>query len=136
MSTAYAYPPDWDDVPAPEPEPPEIPGVGRQRDHKVEWRRRRLRVYNKACELRDELRRILGGRCSNTKCRSDHDLEFHHPYGRDWEPREKNLMQRMRLYRRDFELGRLTLLCSPCNGLDGAFRGYWQRRKSPKRSRR
>lgn len=128
MAPAYAYPPDWDDVPAPELEPPETPGVGRQRDHRAEWRKRRLRVYNKACELRDSLRARLGGVCSNPRCRSTRNLEFHHPYGRDWEPREKNLLQRMRLYARDFKAGRLVLLCSHCNAIDGGYRGYWQRK--------
>ena len=133
MSVARDYPPDWDDVLAP---PPETPGVTSARDHRSEWRKRRLRVYGRACELRDALRARLGGRCSNLKCRSEHDLEFHHPFGRNWEPREQNLMQRMRLYERDFKSGKLALLCSKCNGLDGAFRGYWQRRKNPKRSPR
>ncbi len=135
-----AYPPDWDDVlPEPEPAParklpqraPRRPG----RDHVAEWRRRKLRVYNKACDLRDKLRAELGGKCSNEKCGATMNLEFHHPHGRDWEPRKQNLLQRMRLYWRDHESGRLALLCSPCNGRDGAVRGYWQRRRSKQRKR-
>ncbi len=123
------YPPEWDEVVAP-PEP-------RRRDHRAEWRRRKLKVYNKACELREWLRAKLGGRCTDEKCRATDRLEFHHPEGRDWEPSQKNLMQRMRLYLRDWKRGQLTLLCSPCNGRDGQQRGYWQRkrRKQPRRRR-
>lgn len=135
MAHAPAYPPEWDDVPGTVlPEKPEPPTA--RRDHQAEWRRRKLRVYNKACELREKLRAVLGGRCSNPKCRTTERLEFHHPEGRNWEPREKNLLQRMRLYWRDHDRGLLALLCSPCNGRDGAIRGYWQRQRRKRRKRR
>ncbi len=139
--TDAGYPPEWDDIVAPADglalavvDPPETPEV--RRDHRAEWRRRKRRVYAKACELREQLRALLGGKCSNEKCGATEHLEFHHPNGRDWEPREKNLMQRMRLYERDHERGQLALLCSPCNGRDGAIRGYWQRRRRNRHQQR
>jgi hypothetical protein len=102
------------------------------RDRRAEWQRRKLAVYWLACLLRDGLRAELGGKCP---CGATEQLEFHHPHGRDWEPRKKNLLQRMRLYWRDYLRGELSLLCSPCNSKDGGYRGYWQRTKKRKRRR-
>lgn len=109
------YPADWDTVEAPPP----------GRDHRAEWQRRKLRVYAKACELRAQLRRELGGLCA--VCGATDDLEFHHPKGRDWQPRKKSLLQRMRLYWRDHKVHPLTLLCSGCNTKIGSP-GFWQRK--------
>jgi 5-methylcytosine-specific restriction endonuclease McrA len=105
--------------------------MARLRDYKAEWQRRKLIVYRQACLLRDALRQRLGGKCQ--KCGRKEELEFHHPNGRNWEPRRCNLRQRMRRYWADYRRGNLALWCSPCNSQDGGIRGYWQRRKKRRR---
>jgi hypothetical protein len=85
-----------------------------------EWRKRRAAVYRKACEIRDWLRKEMGGECE--ECGDKDDLHFHHPKGRDWAPASKNLLQRMKLYLRDYIDGRLMLLCRSCNCSDGQAR--------------
>lgn len=55
----------------------------------------------------------LGGCCA--QCGSTENLEFDHPYGRDWIARKHDQLTRLRLYRRDFSQGNLRLLCSDCN---------------------
>lgn len=110
------YPPSWDDI------------KESTRNHSAEWKKRKLRVYNQAATLRDELRQRMGGMC--VKCESEDYLEFHHPNGRTWEPRRCNLRHRMRIYHQDFMNGNLQLLCSTCNGRDGALnKKKYQRRK-------
>jgi hypothetical protein len=97
----------------------------KSRNHSEEWQKRKLKVYNKANKLRELMRKALGEIC--TKCGTCLDLSFHHPHGRDWEPNKKNLMQRMRLYYRDFLQGKIELLCTNCNSIDGAINKNWYR---------
>lgn len=98
-------------------------GANSKRDHKVEWARRKTKVYNQACALRDLMRAALGGKCR--ECGSKDDLSFHHPGGRTWDIRKQNLMQRMRLYYKDFLQNKLDLLCVPCNSKDGSRNKKW-----------
>jgi len=62
---------------------------------------------------RNELILQLGARCEI--CGSEENLEFDHPYGRDWVARKQNRLHRLRLYARDYAAGNLRLLCGPCN---------------------
>jgi hypothetical protein len=130
MTTAAAqvdagYPSEWDDVQS---------DGGPARPPARPWSERRSSQYELACNLRDGLRAALGGVCK--KCGTAEALEFHHPDGRDWAARKKNLAQRMRLYWRDFRAGRLELLCSGCNKAAGAPQGFWQRAQAKKEKRR
>lgn len=59
--------------------------------------------------------REMGSICWNPECGALHDLEFDHPFGRDWKPREKSSQHRMNIYRREWEAGKLQILCSDCN---------------------
>lgn len=63
---------------------------------------------------RESLLSKMGDHCE--LCGKDTLLEFDHPNGRDWEPRNKNRVTRMKLYERDFKYGNLRLLCKSCNG--------------------
>lgn len=74
--------------------------------------------------LRTALIRDMGGCC--TRCGSRTRLELHHPHGRDWKTRTVSRIQRISLYRRDWESGNLILLCKPCHdaetyGADDTF---------------
>lgn len=62
---------------------------------------------------RNELIVQLGARCEI--CGTEEDLQFDHPYGRDWVARKQNQLHRLRLYARDYAKGNLRLLCGPCN---------------------
>jgi hypothetical protein len=68
----------------------------------------------------------MGGKCVG--CGENDDLHFHHPNGRNWEPNKKNLLQRMKLYQRDFKAGNLALLCCSCNCSDGQTRSCFAKR--------
>lgn len=104
---ARAYPTAWDAVAPPTP---------RSRNHSHEWKQTKAR-YRKR---REALIAKLGGRC--TACGSREDLHFDHPNGRTWNVRAVNQMIRLRRYEREAERGELQLLCSSCNGYDGAVR--------------
>lgn len=69
--------------------------------------KRRLR------EKRQALMMTIGASCA--KCGSLESLEFDHPYGREYQPREIARTKRLRLYREDYEAGNLRVLCSHCN---------------------
>ena len=69
-----------------------------------------LRTTRNAVET---LKRQMGGRCE--RCGSREKLQFHHPYGRDWDPTKVNRWVRIARYRREANNGLLTLLCKPCN---------------------
>ena len=97
------------------------------RDHSKEWAKRKETEYRKACDLRDLMRRELGGKCK--KCGFEFDLSFHHPNGRDWEPRKMNLLQRMRWYYKDFLAGLIELWCVDCNRKDGVLKTEFYRSK-------
>lgn len=62
---------------------------------------------------RAELIERLGGECR--QCGSKRKLEFDHINGRDWEPREIGSTSRILLYVREAAIGKLQLLCRPCN---------------------
>lgn len=123
--TANAYPPEWDEI-----------GEAAAPPSKRWTPQAKARAYAKMRDLRDKLEDVMGGECA--RCHSTENLEFHHPTGRDWEPRQKNRLQRMRLYWRDFRAGLLQLLCASCNRSDGAARAvyYWQRKRHKMRGRR
>jgi len=117
--SVFGYPISWDEIVPP-----------RLRDNRTEWSRRRSRVRRKAHELRDKLRKVLGGEC--VECGSVKELAFHHPRGRDWEPNRKNQLTRMRFYWRDYVAGNLSLLCIVCNGHDGAMNKHKYREAKKK----
>ena len=84
----------------------------------------------------------MGGKCVPHAERGEtvtDNLTFGHTNGRDWEPREKNRMQRLRLYRRDWLAGTCQLECFGCNtsamlaGQRRTRRGTWRRRSRSKR---
>ena len=87
----------------------------KSRDYQKEEEQKRTRAY----ALRDLMRKELGEKCK--QCDNCLSLSFHHPNGRNWEPNKKNLLQRMRLYYRDFLQDKLELLCVSCNRKDGAI---------------
>jgi 5-methylcytosine-specific restriction endonuclease McrA len=62
----------------------------------------------------------LGGCCA--LCQTTWDLEIDHIHGRDWHPRQHELSWRISIYRREAAAGLLRVLCSHCNGSDGARR--------------
>jgi hypothetical protein len=95
-------------------------GCVRVRNHSKEWEKRKEAEYRKACDLRALMREALGGKC--LKCGLEFSLSFHHPKGRDWEPRRMNLLQRMRHYYKDFLAGLIELWCVDCNQTDGSRR--------------
>lgn len=64
-------------------------------------------------ERRQMLMNLIGAKCE--KCGSLESLEFDHPYGREYQPREIARSKRLRLYREDYEAGNLRVLCSHCN---------------------
>jgi hypothetical protein len=94
------------------------------------WPRERAQAYARYIEMRDAIRRDLGGKC--VACGAAEDLAFDHPRGRTWAPEQKNRLQRMRLYRRDLLAGNLRLLCRVCNGHDGWVRSRMKEMKGMK----
>ncbi len=71
----------------------------RQRD----WaRRKRAQLI---CEL--------GGKCA--LCGSEADLQFDHPYGRDWSMRKKDSSWRISILTKEISRGLIRLLCATCN---------------------
>ena len=99
----------------------------KKRNHSEEWAKRKEKEYQKACALRNLMREALGGKCK--KCGLEFGLSFHHPNGRDWEPRKMNLLQRMRHYYKDFLAGLIELWCVDCNQKDGAQKAEFYRSK-------
>lgn len=89
------------------------------------WQREKPQVKLRAKQLRELLIKELGGAC--WECNSTQRLHLDHPRGKTWQPREKNCMQRIRLYWRDFNDRNLRLLCEHCNCSDGARRGNAKR---------
>jgi len=73
-AAALAYPEEWDEVPA--------------AAKPSRWKRGQKQAhYSLAIDMRDRLRRVMGGKCE--KCGTTESLEFHHPNGRDWVARKK-----------------------------------------------
>ena len=90
---------------------------------KAAWQKSKQQRAAQLLASRSELICVLGGCC--VLCLRIDELEFDHPKGRAWHPREHNQLQRMRLYWRDHAADNLRLLCSSCNGRDGALRAKW-----------
>jgi 5-methylcytosine-specific restriction endonuclease McrA len=61
----------------------------------------------------------MGGVCE--RCGSREDLEVNHIFGRDWQLRDYDPSGRVAVYRREFREGLINVLCSGCNGSDGAL---------------
>lgn len=76
-----------------------------------------------ALRARLALIQALGGECA--LCGSTWDLEIDHIHGRDYSLRAISQDQRVTRYRREAAAGLVRVLCSGCNGSDGA------RRRSP-----
>jgi len=102
-----------------------------KRDRKAEWQKRKHKVYLQACEIRDRLRKELGNECNEcgAKDSDENHLCFNHLEPRDWEPNKKNLLQRMKLYERDYKARKINLLCNECNGFDGGWYGLQRKLK-------
>ena len=80
---------------------------------------------------RAELIKAMGGRCLNCGNRTPADLEFHHPFGRPYNPSDWSRWRRIIQYRRDWENGLLELRCITCNrGHDGKGTRPQARRKT------
>jgi len=83
-------------------------------------------------EARAALVAEMGGKCvvehDGVPCGSTTMLEFDHTFPRDWHPRKKNRMQRLRLYRRDWLRGTCQLACHACNQANGKPKP-WRRHK-------
>lgn len=77
---------------------------------------RKKRLYH---QRRNFIIAALGGECEH--CSSTHDLEFDHKGIRKWSMK-LNQFQRMARYLKEFDRGKIRLLCSKCNGLDGYLR--------------
>lgn len=71
---------------------------------------------------RAELIVVMGGECA--LCHDTEELEFDHPRGRDWKPKDHNRWVRLKRYAADWMAGRLRLLCRSCNGSLGARNIY------------
>lgn len=74
----------------------------------------RRRLYRR---LRRQLVLDMGGFCAY--CTTRLALEFHHTKPRTWIARKKSRLQRIRLYRLDWERGKLDLACCECNKILG-----------------
>lgn len=66
---------------------------------------------------RAALVKVLGGACS--ACGSRSKLEFHHPAGRDWEPRKTSRWARIKRYEQEAASGLLAIKCRHCNAVEG-----------------
>lgn len=71
-----------------------------------------------ADKKRAELIRLMGGRCEFHGQGCKGELEFHHPFGRDYEPSDFSRWQRIIKYRREWGLGLLILRCERHNRKD------------------
>ena len=71
----------------------------------------RMRRYRR--RMRSELIQRMGGVCAN--CGTTENLEFDHPFGREWSPRDISSHMRLKRYEADLAAGNLRLLCAQCN---------------------
>lgn len=85
----------------------------RKRSKNLHTLRRRAYYAKKKAELVQ----LLGGCCK--KCGSIVDLTFDHINGRDWDIRAVHSTKRIAIYRREYEEGKLQLLCLSCNSAKG-----------------
>ena len=70
-------------------------------------------LANWAAEKREELVKLLGGKCEI--CGTRKNLEIDHKFGRDWDLRAKSRWQRQIIYRKEYEQNLLRLLCKTHN---------------------
>lgn len=78
-----------------------------------------------ATGLREKLIADMGSECAfQASMECNGKLEFDHPEGREWDPSSMNRWRRMAQYRRDFEAGKLRLLCEHHNRSDGGSRRW------------
>lgn len=80
--------------------------------------RRELYARNRA-----ELIKQLGGRCEKHGKDCDGELEFHHPFGRDWNPEDTSRLRRLARYKSEATLGLVTLRCRFHNASDA--KNHW-----------
>lgn len=98
----------------------------------MSWQENRERVLRWAKSARAVLVAEMGGACEI--CAATEALEFDHagPGARGWDPARCSRWTRVTRYRRDWEVGKLRLLCRSCNARDGAARRweyYWLAKK-------
>lgn len=65
-----------------------------------------------ACN-RQSLIEQMGGCC--TYCKSTEKIQFHHPFGRLWQPNKAARWVRIARYRREWQSGLCVLACKKCN---------------------
>lgn len=81
-----------------------------------EKRRQESRKYTlQAKEKKIALKVRMGSVCEFCGDSDLDNLQFDHPNGKDWQPRDYGPMRRIRQYERDYEAGNLRLLCTSCN---------------------
>jgi hypothetical protein len=79
-----------------------------------------VRTRQHVQRLRRELFRILGNRCQVCGAGPDEaKLEPHHTTARTWRSRDYFLNVRLMKYIEDAIAGRVELLCSDCNKIEG-----------------
>lgn len=83
-------------------------------ERQARWRRA------KVAKLEKQINAIVGDRCA--ECGGDVELEYDHPYGRNWIVERLSRPQRLKVYLREAVAGLLRRLCRSCNGRDGACR--------------
>lgn len=66
---------------------------------------------------RNNLIYYLGGKCAH--CGSKENLEFDHLGPKDWEPEDLNRWTRLKRYEKEYDKGKIQLLCSTCNKKKG-----------------
>lgn len=66
-------------------------------------------------QRRDRLIIQLGGKCQQCGLKDFDELEFHHPYGKDWRSAVLSRGQRLTRYESDARAGLVILLCDDCH---------------------
>lgn len=76
--------------------------------------------------LRQRLEHLAGGACAycGATASAEVRLEFHHPLGRDWQPRKLSWSQRLHRYRKELLAGLVVLACEECNNKERRHHGY------------
>lgn len=80
--------------------------------------KRRKEAVRNTARRRRILIAALGGEC--VICGETTNLEFDHISPRKWKARELSRWSRQLAYEKDWEAGRLRLLCATCNKVSGA----------------
>lgn len=86
---------------------------------KAKWTSETERRRESYARARAELIGLMGGKCSNEDCGSVFEFEFHHKFGKDWEPSKTSRWVRLARYRREWKAGLVELLCKTCNAKAG-----------------